>query len=190
MTADLHADQIQGFFDVPVDHIYASSIFIPYLRSLNLENFSIASPDMGGAKRANAYARILGTPMIICHKSREKPNVVGSMTAIGDVEGRNVVIVDDMVDTAGTITKCADMLMDKGALSVRAIATHPVLSGTAYERISNSSIKEFIVTDTIPLRRDENTDLSKFTVLSVAPIFADIMDKVFLNQPISDTFVY
>ena len=190
MTADLHADQIQGFFDVPVDHIYASSIFIPYLRSLQLENLSIASPDMGGAKRANAYARILGTPMIICHKSREKPNVVGSMTAIGDVEGRNVVIVDDMVDTAGTITKCADMLLDKGALSVRAIATHPVLSGSAYERINNSAIKEFIVSDTLPLRKDDNTDLSKFTVLSVAPIFAEIMEKVFLNQPISDTFVY
>ena len=190
MTADLHADQIQGFFDVPVDHIYASSIFIPYLRSLQLENLSIASPDMGGAKRANAYARILGTPMIICHKSREKPNVVGSMTAIGDVEGRNVVIVDDMVDTAGTITKCADMLLEKGALSVRAIATHPVLSGSAYERINNSAIKEFIVSDTLPLRKDENTDLSKFTVLSDAPIFAEIMEKVFLNQPISDTFVY
>ena len=164
MTADLHADQIQGFFDVPVDHLYASSIFLPYLRGLQLENLSIASPDMGGAKRANAYARILGAPMIICHKSREKPNVVGSMTAIGEVEGRNVVIVDDMVDTAGTITK--------------------------YERINNCAIKEFIVTDTLPLRKDENTDLSKFTVLSVAPIFAEIMEKVFLNKPISDTFVY
>lgn len=190
MTADLHADQIQGFFDVPVDHVYASSIFLPYLRSLELDNLSIASPDMGGAKRANAYARILGTPMIICHKSREKPNVVGSMTAIGEVEGRNVVIVDDMVDTAGTITKCADMLMDKGALSVRAICTHPMLSGSAYDRINNSSLVKFIVSDTIPLRNDPNLDLSKFTVLSVAPIFAEIMHKVYLNQPISDTFVY
>lgn len=190
MTADLHADQIQGFFDVPVDHIYASSIFLPYLRDLNIENLSIASPDMGGAKRANAYSRILGAPMIICHKSREKANVVGSMTAIGDVEGKNVVIVDDMVDTAGTITKCSDMLMEKGALSVRAICTHPVLSGNAYERIARSSISEFIVTDTIPLRHDENTDISKFTVLSVADVFAEIIEKVYDNKPISDTFVF
>ncbi len=129
MTMDLHADQIQGFFDVPVDHIYASSLFLPYIKSLNLENLSVAAPDMGGAKRVNAYSRILGTPMIICHKSREKANVVGEMTAIGDVEGRNIVILDDMIDTAGTITKAADMMMEKKALSVRAIATHPVLRG-------------------------------------------------------------
>src|SRR5574344_698459 len=149
MTCDLHADQIQGFFDFPVDHIYASSVFLPYLRDLKIDNLSIASPDMGGAKRANAYSRILEVPMSICHKSRERANVVGSMTAIGDVEGRNVVIVDDMVDTAGTITKCADMLLEKGALSVRAVATHAVLSGNAYERIAKSSLQEFIVKDTI-----------------------------------------
>lgn len=190
MTADLHADQIQGFFDFPVDHIYASSIFLPYLRDLNIENLSIASPDMGGAKRANAYSRILGCPMIICHKSRAKANVVGSMTAIGDVEGRNVVIVDDMVDTAGTITKCADMLMEKGALSVRAVCTHPVLSGSAYERIAKSSISEFIVTDTIPLKKEEGVDTSKFTVLTVSDIFAEIIDKVYNYRPISDTFVF
>jgi len=190
MTADLHADQIQGFFDVPVDHVYASSIFLPYLRDLNIENLSIASPDMGGAKRANAYSRILGCPMIICHKSRAKANVVGSMTAIGDVEGRNVVIVDDMVDTAGTITKCADMLMEKGALSVRAICTHPVLSGSAYERIAKSAINEFIVTDTIPLKKEEGVDTSKFTVLSVSETFAEIIDKVYNYRPISDTFVF
>ena len=148
MTADLHADQIQGFFDFPVDHIYASTIFLKYLRDLKLENMSIASPDMGGAKRANAYSRILGVPMIICHKSREKANQVGTMTAIGEVEGRNVVIVDDMVDTGGTIAKCSQILMEKGALSVRAVATHPVLSGKAYETIAKSALQEFIVTDT------------------------------------------
>ena len=188
MTCDLHADQIQGFFDFPVDHIYASSVFLPYLRDLKIENLSIASPDMGGAKRANAYSRMLGVPMIICHKSREKANVVGSMTAIGDVEGRNVVIIDDMVDTAGTITKCADMLMEKGALSVRAICTHPVLSGQAYEKIAASSLKQFIVTDTIPLRTDADT--SKFTVLSIAPIFAEVIEKVYHFKPISDSFVF
>lgn len=188
MTCDLHADQIQGFFDFPVDHIYASSVFLPYLRTLNIENLSIASPDMGGAKRANAYSRILGVPMIICHKSRAKANVVESMTAIGEVEGRNVVIVDDMVDTAGTITKCADMLKEKGAVSVRAVCTHPVLSGKAYERIAASALEEFIVTDTIPLRSD--VDTSKFSVLSIAPIFAEVIEKVYHFKPISDSFVF
>jgi len=188
MTCDLHADQIQGFFDFPVDHIYASSVFLPYLRDLKIDNLSIASPDMGGAKRANAYSRMLGVPMIICHKSREKANVVGSMTAIGEVEGRNVVIIDDMVDTAGTITKCADMLMEKGALSVRAISTHAVLSGNAYDRINASSLKQFVVTDTIPLK--EGVDTSKFTVLSVAPIFADVIEKVYHFKSISESFVF
>lgn len=188
MTCDLHADQIQGFFDFPVDHIYASSVFLPYLRTLNIENLSIASPDMGGAKRANAYSRILGVPMIICHKSRAKANVVESMTAIGEVEGRNVVIVDDMVDTAGTITKCADMLKEKGAVSVRTVCTHPVLSGKAYERIAASALEEFIVTDTIPLRSD--VDTSKFSVLSIAPIFAEVIEKVYHFKPISDSFVF
>lgn len=188
MTCDLHADQIQGFFDFPVDHIYASTIFLPYLKSLNIENLSIASPDMGGAKRANAYSRMLGVPMIICHKSREKANVVGSMTAIGDVEGRNVVIVDDMVDTAGTITKCANMLIEKGALSVRAICTHPVLSGNAYTRIAESAISEFIVTDTIPLRDD--VDTSKFTVLTISKLFAEVIDKVYHFKPISEGFIF
>ena len=157
MTCDLHADQIQGFFDFPVDHAYASSIFLQYIRSLNLEDLSIASPDMGGAKRANAYSRILSCPMIICHKSRTRPNVVGSMTAIGDVEGRNIIIVDDMVDTAGTLCKAAGMLMEKGAKSVRAVATHAVLSGSAYENIANSALTELIVSDTIPLRCSPET---------------------------------
>lgn len=188
MTADLHADQIQGFFDFPVDHIYASAVFLPYIKDLQIENLSIASPDMGGAKRANAYSRILGVPMIICHKERLKANVVENMTAIGEVEGRNIIIVDDMVDTAGTITKCANMLMDKGALSVRAICTHAVLSGSAYERIAQSAIKQFIITDTIPLK--EGVDTSKFTVLSMASIFADVIEKVYHFKPISDTFVF
>lgn len=190
MTADLHADQIQGFFDVPVDHIYASSIFLPYLRDLKLENMSIAAPDMGGAKRANAYSRILGCPLIICHKSREKANVVGSMTAIGDVEGKNIVIIDDMIDTAGTITKAANMLMEKGALSVRALATHAVLSGPAYERIAKSELKEVIISDTIPLTTDPNIDRSKIKVLSVSDIFAEVIDKVYNYKSISTSFVF
>ena len=188
MTIDLHADQIQGFFDFPVDHIHASSILLPYLRDMKLENLSIAAPDMGGAKRANSYSRQLECPLIICHKSRTRPNVVGSMTAIGDVEGRNIVIVDDMIDTAGTITKAADMLMEKGAASVRVIATHAVFSGQAYERIAKSSIKEVVVTDTIPLRAPEGTDTSKITVLSVAKVFAEVIDKVYNFRSISDSY--
>ena len=179
MTADIHADQIQGFFDVPFDHVYASGLFLNYLRSLNIENLSIAAPDMGGAKRANAYSRILGCPLIVCHKSRERANVVGSMTAIGDVEGRNVVIVDDMVDTAGTLCKAANMLKEKGALSVRAVATHPVLSGAAYENIAKSELCELVVSDTIPLRAKEGQDTSKIKVISVADLFADIINKVY-----------
>jgi ribose-phosphate pyrophosphokinase len=190
MTADLHADQIQGFFDFPVDHIYASAIFLPHIKELKLENLSIAAPDMGGAKRANAYSRILGCPLIICHKSREKANVVGSMTAIGDVEDRNIVIIDDMIDTAGTITKAADMLMEKGARSVRALATHPVLSGPAYERIANSQLVEVIVADTIPLTSNPDADKSKIKVLSVADIFADVIDKVYNYKSISSSFVF
>jgi ribose-phosphate pyrophosphokinase len=190
MTADLHADQIQGFFDFPVDHIYASSIFLPYLRDLKLDNMSIAAPDMGGAKRANAYSRILGCPLIICHKSREKANVVGSMTAIGDVEGKNIVIIDDMIDTAGTITKAADMLMERGAISVRALATHAVLSGPAYERIAKSALEEVIISDTIPLSCDPNLDRTKIKVLSVADIFADVIDKVYNYKSISTSFIF
>ena len=188
MTMDLHADQIQGFFDIPVDHLYASGIFVPYINGLNMENLSIAAPDMGGAKRAHAYSQYLHAPMIISHKQREKANVVGSMTAIGDVEGRNIIILDDMIDTAGTITKAADMLMEKGAKSVRAAATHAVLSGPAYERINNSSLSEVIVTDTIPLRKDKDT--SKFTVLSVADIFADVIERVHNYKEISSRFIF
>ena len=186
MTMDLHADQIQGFFDVPVDALYASGIFVPYIKSLNIEDLSIAAPDMGGAKRANTYSKLLGTPIIISHKERAKANVVGKMTAIGDVEGRNVLIVDDMIDTAGTICMAADMLMSRGAKSVRAAITHPVLSGPAYERINESALEEVIVTDTIPL--NPNKDLHKFTVLSVADLFADVIERVHNYKEISSIF--
>lgn len=186
MTMDIHADQIQGFFDVPVDGLYASGIFIPYIKKLGIEDLSIAAPDMGGAKRASNYAKALDAPIIISHKTRAKANVVGSMTAIGDVEGRNVIIVDDMIDTAGTICMAADMLMARGAKSVRAAITHPVLSGQAYERINASALEEVIVTDTIPLNKEK--DLHKFTVLSVADIFADVIERVHNYKEISSLF--
>ena len=189
MTCDLHADQIQGFFDFPVDHIYASAVFLPYLEKLNIENLAIAAPDMGGAKRANAYARYLQCPVIICHKSREKANVVGSITAIGDVAGKNVIIVDDMIDTAGTLAKAANVLKDMGALSVRACATHPVFSGPAYDRIAESALEEVIVSDTIPLSNDPAKDKSKITVLSMTDMFADIIDKVYNYDSISPSFI-
>jgi ribose-phosphate pyrophosphokinase len=187
MTMDLHADQIQGFFDVPVDHLYASSIFVPFIKSLNLENIAIATPDMGGAKRANAYSRFLNSSLVICHKNRDKANQVGEMTVIGDVEGKNVIILDDMIDTAGTITKAADMMMERGALSVRGFATHAVLSGPAYERIAESRITEVVVTDTIPLRLDKDT--SKIKVVTVADLFADVINKVYNYQSISTKFI-
>ena len=187
MTCELHAAQIQGFFDIPVDHLWASSIFIPYIQAMNVDNLSIASPDMGGAKKANVYAKHLNAPLIICHKDRSKANVIGSMTAIGEIEGRNVVIVDDMVDTAGTITKCADVLMERGALSVRAVCTHPILSGPAYDRINASPIQEFLVADTIPLKQDK--DNHKFTVLSMTGMFADVIDRIYHNEPVSDLFI-
>ncbi len=188
MTCDLHADQIQGFFDIPVDHIYASKVFIPYLKALNLDNLAIAAPDMGGAKRANAYAKELACPVIICHKSRERANVVASITAIGEVEGKNIVIVDDMIDTAGTLVKAADILMDKGAKSVRACATHPVLSGPAYDRIAASKLSEVFVTDTIPL--NPKADTSKIKVVSMTSTFASVIHKVYHYVPISSEFIF
>ena len=189
MTCDLHADQIQGFFDVPVDHIYASAVFLPYLKGLNLENLAIAAPDMGGAKRANAYARYLECPVIICHKSRERANVVGSITAIGDVAGKDVVIVDDMVDTAGTLAKAANVLKEMGARSVRACATHPVFSGPAYDRIAESALEEVIVSDTLPLSNDPAKDKSKITVLTMTDMFASIINKVYNYEEISSSFI-
>lgn len=186
MTMDLHADQLQGFFDVPVDHLYASPIFVPYLRSLNLPNLVVAAPDMGGTKRANAYSRFMNAEMVIGYKLRKKPNVVEEIKIIGDVNGKDVIIVDDMVDTAGTITIAADLMMDMGATSVRAIATHPVLSGPAIERIEKSSISELIVTDTIPLLEKQS---SKVKVLTVADTFADVIEKVYNYQSISSNFI-
>lgn len=188
MTMDLHADQIQGFFDIPVDHLYASGIFVPYLRSLGLEDLTIAAPDMGGAKRANAYSKYLNVPMVVCHKQREKANVIGSMTVIGEVEGKNIVILDDMIDTAGTLCAAADIMMSRGAKSVRAVITHPVLSGPAYERIRDSKITEVIITDTIPLK--EGKDTSKFTVLTCADLFADVIKRVYEYNEISSKFIF
>jgi ribose-phosphate pyrophosphokinase len=187
ITMDLHADQIQGFFDIPVDHIYSSRIFVPHIMSLGLENLAMATPDIGGAKRANTYASHLNTPLVICHKHRERPNVVGTMTAIGEIEDRNIILLDDMIDTGGTITKAADMFMERGARSVRAVVTHALLSGPAYERINDSALCEVITTDTIPLRADK--DLSKFTVLSTAETLADVIDRVHNNKEISSQFV-
>ena len=151
ITMDLHADQIQGFFEKPVDHLYASTIFLPYLKSLNLDNLTIASPDMGGSKRAYAYSRALESDVVICYKQRKKANVISHMELIGDVTGKNVVLVDDMVDTAGTLTKAADLMIERGALSVRAICTHPILSGNAYQRLEDSKLEQLIVTDSIPV---------------------------------------
>jgi ribose-phosphate pyrophosphokinase len=185
ITMDLHADQIQGFFDIPVDHLYASYMFLPKIKDLNLDNLVIASPDVGGSKRANTYAKFLNTPMVICHKQRAKANEIEAMRIIGDVKGKNVIIVDDMVDTAGTLTKAADMMLEEGALSVRAFATHPVLSGPAYERIEKSGLAELYVTDSIPLKKESE----KIKVLSVAELLADTIEKVYHYQSISSQFV-
>ena len=190
MTCDLHADQIQGFFDIPVDHLFASKVFVPYLKSMDIENLTIAAPDMGGAKRANAYAKAIGCPVVICHKSREKANVVASITAIGEVKDRNIIIVDDMIDTAGTLCKAADVLMEKGAKSVRAFATHGILSGKAFENINNSAIKEILITDTIPLRAPEGVPTDKIKVISMADAFASIIRKVYYYEPISPEFIF
>ena len=185
MTMDLHADQIQGFFDVPVDHLYASSIFVPYIKDMGLEDLVVAAPDMGGTKRANAYSRFLNSEMVICYKLRKKANYVDEITIIGDVKDKNVVIVDDMIDTAGTMLLAADLMMQMGASSVRSVATHPVLSGQAVEKIEKSAIREVVVTDTIPLKN--TTD--KIKVLSVSDLFAKVIEKVYNYQSISSTFI-
>ncbi|MCB0486232.1 MAG: ribose-phosphate pyrophosphokinase [Flavobacteriaceae bacterium] len=185
ITMDLHADQIQGFFEKPVDHLYASTVFLPYVKNLGLDDLTIASPDMGGSKRAYAYSRFLQSDVVICYKQRKKANVIDHMELIGSVEGKNVILVDDMIDTAGTLTVAADLMIERGAKSVRAICTHPVLSGKAYERIESSKLEELIITDTIPLKKQ----LSKIKVVSCAPLFADVMHKVHGNQSISDQFL-
>lgn len=182
---DLHADQIQGFFNVPVDHLYASSVFIPYIQSLNLEDMVIATPDVGGAKRANSYAKYLNVPLVLCHKQRAKANVVATMTVIGEVKDKNVILVDDMVDTAGTITKAANLMMSEGAKSVRALASHAILSDPAVDRIDECAVTEMIFTNSIPLKRPS----SKITTLSVARLFADTIRRVHENQSISSQYL-
>jgi ribose-phosphate pyrophosphokinase len=185
MTMDLHADQIQGFFEVPVDHLYASTIFYPELERLNTGNLVMAAPDAGGAKRANSYAKKLNTGLAICHKQRKKANEVAEMTVIGDVRGKDVILIDDMCDTAGTLTKAADLFIENGAKSVRAFCTHAVLSGPAYERIEQSKLTELIVTDTIPLKQKSD----KIRVLSVADLFSDVIRRMVNNQSISTHFI-
>lgn len=185
ITMDLHADQIQGFFEVPVDHLFASSIFIPYIESLGLDNAVVAAPDVGGTKRANAYAKHLNMELAICYKQRKKANEIEKMTVIGDVKDRDVLIVDDIIDTAGTLTRAADMMMEQGARSVRAFCSHPVLSGDAFNKIENSSLSELIVTDSIPLEKESE----KIRVLTVAGLFADVITRVEQYRSISSNFV-
>jgi len=185
ITMDLHADQIQGFFEKPVDHLFASTLFLPYLKELNLNNLTIASPDMGGSKRAYAYSKALESDVVICYKQRAKANIISHMELIGDVEGKNVVLVDDMVDTAGTLTRAADLMMERGALSVRAITTHGLLSGDAYEKIEKSQLLELIVTDSITTTIKSD----KVRVLSCANLFADVMHRVHHNTSIASKFL-
>lgn len=186
ITMDLHADQIQGFFNVPVDHLFGSAIFAPYIEKLKLDNLTISAPDMGGSKRANAYARHLQSEMVLCYKLRKKPNIVEEMSIIGEVEGRNVLIIDDMVDTAGTLVLAAQMMKERGAKSVRAFATHPVLSGNAVDRINDSPLEELVVTDSMPFINNS----PKIKVLSIAEIFAITIQAVNTNQSISTNFVF
>lgn len=184
MTMDLHAAQIQGFFDIPVDHLDASVVFIPYIKSLNLPNLTIAAPDMGGTSRARVFAKALNVEMVICDKQRKRANEIESMNVIGNVEGQDIVLVDDLIDTAGTLTKAAKLIMDKGANSVRAVCTHPVLSGKALENIENSVLEELIVCDTIPVTLQS----SKIKVLSVADLFSKAIANVNEHGSISDLF--
>ncbi len=186
ITMDLHADQIQGFFDVPVDHMYASAIFVPYLKQLNLPNLVMGSPDTGGTRRAGAYAKFLNSELVICYKQREKANEVERMTLIGDVKGKDVVLVDDIIDTAGSITMAGSMMMDKGANSVRAVCTHPVFSGKAYDRVANSVFEEVIVSDTIPMKKK----CPKVTVLTASRLFADVIQRVHNHESISSHYEF
>ena len=185
MTMDLHADQIQGFFEVPVDHLYSSALFIKDAEAMHLDNLCVASPDMGGAKRAHAYGSKLEADVVICYKERKKANVIDKMTVIGDVVGKNIILVDDMVDTGGTLCKAAEMLKEKGAVTVRAYCTHGILSGPAHERIANSALEELVITDTIP-----QTQINpKIRVISVAEMFAQVMKNVHHHESISGHFI-
>jgi ribose-phosphate pyrophosphokinase len=185
MACDLHADQIQGFFDIPVDHLDGSYIFIPYLKSLNLQNLMFASPDVGGIKRARSFAKFFDADLAVCDKFRKEANKIESMRLIGEVEGMDVVLVDDLVDTAGTICKAASLLKEKGARSVRAVGTHPILSGNAYVNIENSDLEELVVSDTIPLKQTS----PKIKVLSVSDLFAKAIRKIHDNESISSLFI-
>ena len=185
ITMDLHADQIQGFFNVPVDHLYASSVFIPYIQSLDLENMVIATPDVGGAKRANSYAKYLDLPLVLCHKQRAKANVVANMTVIGDVKDKNVILIDDMCDTAGTIVKAAALMMENGAKSVRALCSHAIMSDPATQRVEESPLSEMIFTNSIPYRKH----CDKCTIISVAKLFADTIRRVHDNESISSQYL-
>lgn len=186
MTMDLHADQIQGFFDVPVDHLYASAIFIPYLQEMGLDNLTMSSPDTGGTRRANAYAKHIDSDLVICYKQRKKANQIEKISVIGDVKDKNIVLVDDIIDTAGTLTTAADMMMEKGAKTVRALCTHAILSGNAYERLENSLLTELVVTDTIPLKQE----CSKIKVLPTSALFADVISKVHNCESTSSLFIF
>lgn len=186
ITMDLHADQIQGFFNVPVDHLYASTVFIPYIKSLNLEDMVVATPDVGGAKRANSYAKYLNVPLVLCHKHRAKANVVESMTVIGDVKDKNVILLDDMVDTAGTIAKAANLMKENGAKSVRAFASHAIMSDPASQRVDDSAMTEIVFTNSIPFKKD----CKKAHVLSVASLIADTIRRVHNNESISTQYVF
>ncbi len=185
ITMDLHADQEQGFFNVPVDHLYASSVLLPYIQSLNLKNLVIATPDVGGTKRASTYSKYLNCPLVLCNKTRARANVIESMQIIGDVKGKNVVIVDDMVDTAGTITKAADIMKEAGARSVRAVASHCVMSGPASERVQESALEEIVFTDSIPYSQR----CAKVKQLSVADMFAETIRRVINNESISSQYI-
>jgi ribose-phosphate pyrophosphokinase len=185
MTCDLHADQIQGFFDIPVDHLDGSYIFVPYLKSLGLKDIMFATPDVGGIKRARNFAKYFDSDLAVCDKYRKEANKVAFMRLIGEVDGKDVVLVDDLVDTAGTICKAAVLLKENGAKTVRAVCTHPVLSGGAYETIENSVLEELVVTDTIPLKKES----SKIKVLSVSSLFAKAIRKIHDNQSISSLFI-
>ena len=185
ITMDLHADQIQGFFNVPVDHLYASMVMLPYIQSLNLEDLVIATPDVGGSKRASLFSKKLEVPLVLCNKTRERANVVGSIQVIGDVKGKNVVIIDDMVDTGGTITMAADVMKKAGAKSVRAIASHCVMSDPASDRVQNSALEEIVFTDSIPYAQK----CAKVKQLSVAQMFAQAILCVENNESISSQYV-
>ena len=185
ITMDLHADQIQGFFNVPVDHLYASNILLPYVQGLHLKDLVVASPDVGGSKRANTYAKYLGCPLVLCTKTRARANVVATMQIIGDVKDKNVVIVDDMVDTAGTITKAANIMIEAGAKSVRACASHCVMSGPATERVQNSALDEIVFTDSIPYTQR----CAKIKQLSVADLFAETIRRIVNNASISSQYL-